>query len=163
MNILIYTPIDETFEYTHAAIIKELNKTLNLTKNDITSVVLFANFLLIGNLAHSTEESVLFAIATINKYLRALDIQKTKNLIIIGNCTKDIHFDLIVGYSQDTFDKPQSDLLINKMRERCAESEMISSLLNDLYQPKDCECFLNGIEKLVDFIGKVANNDVGQS
>lgn len=151
MKILIYTPIDETFEFTHAKLVSELK---GLDDTDWMSPVLFAHYLRTVGLSGSVEDSIFKAIKSTNDYILERE-QLGGNMIVIGNCSRAYKFDLIIGHTQNLDFKPQPELLLDKMRRKYGDEPMLAALLNNMYQEKDCESFLIDATETMKFVKKV--------
>lgn len=153
MKILIYTPLDETFEYTHGALVDGI---LTAGIKQWMSPVLFAHYLRETKKANTVEESIFKGIITTNQQMLNYE-QLPDNIVIIGNCSRDFKFDLIIGYTQNTDFSPQSELLLDAMRKKYADEKQLNHWLNDLYKPKDCESFLFDTKEVVKFVERVLN------
>jgi hypothetical protein len=152
MKILIYTPIDETFEFSHATLIDGL---LKLGIKQWMSPVLFAHYLR-ETKQMTVEGSIFRSIISTNKAM--IDYEQLPNdMVLVGNCSRDFKFDLIIGYTQNTNFTPQPEYLLDIMRKKYSDDETLKKLLTDLYKAEDCESFLIDAKEVIKFIERILN------
>ena len=146
-KILILTPLDETNVYTNAAMLKILAEKCN-----VLSVPMYADYLLQSNIAKNEQESIVFALASVKHW--AEDAEKIhRDIVIIGNASKDIHFDMIIGFNKQSLKlEPDPDLRLKKMQELFVNNDELEHIVKDTYNENDCESWLIDSEFTARFI-----------
>jgi hypothetical protein len=144
MKILIKMPLDESSQY------KAMELSILLKDYNCFSVPNFIDYLLITKIRTDYNSAVLQGLLAADLFA-----EENKNCIIIGNASKKNNFDLVIGINLNGADlTPQNDIQINSMKQdEKFKNSGFSQLLNNLYEPKDCENFLGGeTEKIAEFI-----------
>jgi uncharacterized protein YueI len=146
-KILILSPLDETNVFTHASMYKILAEKCN-----VLSVPMYADYLLQNKIAQNEEEALIFALKSIDTFLKSAE-KSSKDIVIIGNCTKDNQFNMIIGFNKATLKlEAEPDLLLTKMQQKYKEIGKVNQILSNLYAPADCESFLIDSELTAKFV-----------
>jgi hypothetical protein len=146
-KILILTPLDETNVYTNAAMAKILSEKCN-----VLSVPMYADYLLQNGVAKNEQAAIIYALSSIKIWIK--DVEKeNKDIVIIGNCSKDIHFDMIIGFNKQSLKlEPDIDLRLKKMQEIFIHNEKLENIVKDTYNENDCESWLIDSEFTARFV-----------
>src|SRR5574344_1004983 len=146
-KILILTPLDETNVYTNAAMTKILAEKCN-----VLSVPMYADYLLQSNIARNEQESIVFALASVKHWVEEAE-KINKDIVIIGNCSKDIDFNMIIGFNKQSLKlEPDPDLRLKKMQEQFIHNDELENIVKDTYNENDCESWLIDSEFTARFI-----------
>ena len=93
----------------------------------------------------TVEGSIFRSIISTNKAM--IDYEQVPNdMVLVGNCSRDFKFDLIIGYTQNTNFTPQPEYLLDRMRKKYSDDEKLKKILNDLYKAEECESFIDAKE-----------------
>ena len=89
---------------------------------------------------------------------------KDGNLIVIGNCSKNLEFDAIFNFQDIEEDMPFEDKLMEKIQELVKEDESLVKYVNNLYNNKDSKMPLHNLTATADFIAAFLDTDpkIGQ-
>lgn len=84
---------------------------------------------------------------------------KDGDLIVIGNCDKDMKFDAIFNFQDIEKDMPYEDLLLEKTKEVVKSDEQLLGYLTNLYTNKDSIMPLHNVAAAADFLAAYLNTD----
>lgn len=87
------------------------------------------------------------------------DAAGKNDLIVIGNCSKNLKFDAIFNFQDLTLDLPFKDLLMEKTIELVKESEDLYKYVNNLYSNEDSKMPLHNIQASADFLAAYLDTD----
>lgn len=82
-----------------------------------------------------------------------------KDLVVIGNCSKDFKFDVIFNFQDIEEDLPFEDKLMSKTQELVKDSEDLYKYINNLYTNEDSSMPLHNIVATADFITAYLETD----
>lgn len=153
MKILIKTPITDAEVYNDAAIYNDLLKDV-----EVFSVNMFLDYLLETKKAKNIEHAVFLAINGVNRYCLDRELLR-EDYVLIGNCSRENKFDVIIEYNSKKEFKTNPDFLINKMREKYKDEKELAKLLTDLIPSEAAESVLVGVKETCDFIRKILKNE----
>jgi hypothetical protein len=146
-KILILTPLDETNVYTNAAMTKILAEKCN-----VLSVPMYADYLLQNGIAKNEQEAIVFALASVKHWIEGVE-KIGRDVIVIGNSSKDIHYDMIIGFNKQSLKlEPDIDLRLKKMQEQFIYSGELEQIVKDTYNEDDCESWLIDTEFTARFV-----------
>ena len=146
-KILILTPLDETNVYTNAALTRIL-----ADKCSVFSVPMYADYLLQTKIAENEQQAIIFALASVKHWLDTVK-GMNRDVVIIGNCTKNIDFDMIIGFNKQSLKlEPDIDLRLKKMQEQFIYSGELEQIVKDTYNEDDCESWLIDTEFTARFV-----------
>jgi hypothetical protein len=156
-KILILTPLDETNVYTTATIYRMLSDTC-----DVFSVPMYADYLLQTGIAQTEEEAIIFALKSVSIFVDGKE-KCPNDLIVIGNSTKDIKYDMIIAFNKEgTKLVAEHDARLEKIQEKCKAIKTVSDLVNNVYSEKDCEsALIDSVltsEFVLEYLSGVHNN-----
>lgn len=148
MRILLLMPLNEGSEHVSLSLMQNLQRS----GIDTLAVPAFMNYLTVTGLADGFEQSVLKGIISVKDF-----VSSHPNCIVIGNATKDIHFDEILAVNSNLdAGVEQEDLQLLKMREKYNGEPDVLELL-DTYSAKERYSLGGSVEAIGDFIRDIWN------
>lgn len=84
---------------------------------------------------------------------------KDGDLIVIGNCDKDMKFDAIFNFQDFNEDLPYKDLFVEKAKEVVVSDDQLLSYLTNLYTNEDSIMPLHNVAAAADFLAAYLKTD----
>ena len=153
MKILVLMPLDEKWTY----IATGLYRCLPTEVRDKTfTMPMFMQYCVTTKVSPNWLFAQFDALATAkNVYKSAGD----GDLIVIGNCDKDMKFDAVFNFQDLAEDMPYEDLLIEKTKDVVKEDDFLLSYLTNLYTNEDSIMPLHNLEASADFLAAYLDTD----
>ena len=153
MKILILMPLDEKWVYMANGIYS----ALPAKAKDVTfGMPIFMQYCMTTKATPNWIYAVYDALVAVRSVYEAA---KDEDLIIIGNCSKDLEFDEIFNFQDIEEDMPFEDKFMEKIQELVKEDESLTKYVNNLYTNDDSKMALHNITATADFIAAYLETD----
>lgn len=145
MRLLLLMPLHESSE--HVAMKLMVGFGHSELGAEALSVPSYADYLKSVGLAPNFETSVIMALSTVRDFAEAHE-----NCVIIGNCSKAVPFDVILGVNLNHEEGvPLPDLQVAKLQELYGDDPDLGRFVNNLYKSSDAEYYAGGtVEQIIE-------------
>lgn len=151
MRVLLLMPLHESSEHMAMKLMVDFGHSELAADPDFTalSVPSYANYLASVGLAPNFESSVIMALSTVKDFALAHD-----NCVVIGNCSKQVPFDIILGVNLNHEEgEPLPDLQVAKLQELYGNDPDLGIYVNNLYKTSDAEYHAGGtVEQIIKLV-----------
>lgn len=153
MKILVLMPLDEKWVYMATGIYNALPAEV---RNKTFAMPMFMQYSITTKITRNWLYATFDALVAVKSVYKAA---QDGDLIVIGNCDKDMKFDAVFNF-QDIFeDLPYQDLLMKKTKDLVKEDEQLLDYLTNLYTNEDSIMPLHNVTAAADFLAAYLDTD----
>lgn len=153
MKILVLMPLDEKWVYMANGLYSALPQEV---KEKTFAMPMFMQYSITTKATPNWLYAQFDALVAVKSVYKAA---QDGDLIVIGNCDKDMKFDVIFNFQNLTEDMPYEDLLLEKSKELVKEDKQLLSYLTNLYTNEDSKMPLHNISAAADFLAAYLDTD----
>ena len=148
-------PCDERMTYYAAKIYKELPNEIK----DITfSMPMFMDYLISSKIVGNWVYAFFDSFVSMKNIYKAASKEKG-DLIVFGTAPKNMKFDAIFSFQDDTEQMPYNDTFLDKIKEIVKEEPKLAAYLENLYGAEDSQFNLYNCKATAGFLAEYIKTD----